>query len=366
MKYFIVISLVIFNFSISFSDSWTSFRDEKTELIGFKDSKQNIVIKPKFIFTPAKKFLNIIAVIEEISKKKYVSYYLTKDGKKVGLGNHYFWDNSPDCESDESIRFKDKKGVGFFDKKGDVLIPSKYSDATPFRNGLAIVLRGATKYCYNGKLYSAKNRCEHWRWRGGKSYLIDKNNQILIKDFKYVTDLNWLSLTVSKKKKNDKTRDFFKGVNGKYYSFINYRKEFSSWFIDSFLTAGTKSIDSKCMKKIYYWSKKKSKWINERSDIFFNRDKEIIKKRLDLLKANPHKYSISQDFLNHYIYSSEEYHKYYSLCGGVIEWKYPVFSVMLSKKDKKGIITLDPKNNLDFLRTDKGYRLISIGIKGML
>lgn len=41
-------------------DIWTAFTDEKTALIGFKDSNGNIKIEPKFLYTNARKYLHSI------------------------------------------------------------------------------------------------------------------------------------------------------------------------------------------------------------------------------------------------------------------------------------------------------------------
>ncbi len=284
MRFQIFVLLSFLLFDVSYADNiWHLFRDTKNELIGFKDSKNNVKIKPKFIFTPAKEFHNIIAVIESTENNKFKSYYLLKNGNKVGFNSHYIWDNSPDCESDGTIRFRDKKkGVGFFDRKGNVLIPAIYSNATPFRNGMAIVLKDATKMCFNGKPYSIKNRCEHWKWEGGKTYLINKQNKILVENFWYVTNLNWLSVKISDKLIKDRIWDSFLGTDGKYYSFINYEKEFNIWF-ESFLTlSDIKSLNNRSISELSVWSKKKAVWLHCQTKPFLKKNKNLILQKLNL------------------------------------------------------------------------------------
>ncbi len=356
MKFQIFLLLSFLLFDVSYADNvWYSFRNKKNELIGFKDSKNKVKIKPKFIFTPAKEFHNIIAVIEDTGNNKFKSYFLLKNGIKVGLNSHYIWDNSPDCESDGTIRFRNKKkGVGFFDRKGKVLIPAIYSDATPFRNGMAIVLKNAKKMCFNGKPYSLKNRCEHWKWEGGKTYLIDKQNKILVENFWYVTDLNWLSVKISDKLMKDRIWDSFLGTDGKYYSFINYEKEFNIW-IESFLkSTDIKSLNDRSISELSVWSKKNSEWLYLKTEPFLKKHNSLIIQNLDLFKKG--KYQILKDSLNPYILDSKHYSKHFDSCGNSLNWKYPVYTVLFQN---------EYKNSFDFLRTDKGYKLISLNLEGI-
>ena len=114
-------------------NSWTSFWNTDSTLIGFKDKSGAIKIEPRFKgFTNARKFDNIMAVTDE----KWKSYYLTKSGKIIGRDSLHIFDNGADCESEGFIRFKDKKTdqVGMFNSNGDVVIPAEYNDLTRVRN----------------------------------------------------------------------------------------------------------------------------------------------------------------------------------------------------------------------------------------
>jgi len=102
------------------NDTWTSFWNKDTSLIGFKDKNGNIKIEPKFMrFTTANKFDDIIAVTEEVEvNEKWESYYITKAGRIVGRDSIHTCDNGADCESEGFIRFRDYKTdkAGMFNK----------------------------------------------------------------------------------------------------------------------------------------------------------------------------------------------------------------------------------------------------------
>lgn len=172
------------------NDIWTAFPNKDTTLTGFKDKNGVIKIEPKFNgFTIARKFENIIAVTEEESGN-WKSYYLTKQGKIVGRDSLYVFDNGPDCENEGFIRFTDRKTdkMGIFNAEGKIVIPAEYSALTKVKNGIISVLKDAKK----------QQDGEHFFWAGGKEFLIDINNKILVEDFAYNDDLNFYSLEKSK------------------------------------------------------------------------------------------------------------------------------------------------------------------------
>ncbi|MEI9958493.1 MAG: hypothetical protein WDM90_19800 [Ferruginibacter sp.] len=69
-------------------------------------------------------------------------------------------------------------------------------------------------------------------------------------------------------------------------------------------------------------------------------------------------YNIFDEGLNPYIYESEEYKDYFNNCGESKDWLYPIKNIVISYKDKKDLL----QNHFEFLRTDNGYKLISISI----
>ena len=80
-----IIILLLFGCAINTQkdSSWTAFRDDKSELIGFNDQNGKVKIEAKYVdFIIARKFDKIIAVIEE-NNGKNETYYLAKSGAFV-------------------------------------------------------------------------------------------------------------------------------------------------------------------------------------------------------------------------------------------------------------------------------------------
>lgn len=333
------------------NDTWTSFWNEDTTLIGYKDKNGITKIEPKFTgFSSARKFDNIIAVTEEINGK-WKSYYLTKTGKIAGKDSLYIFDNGSDCESEGFIRFRDNKTdkVGMFNGNGDIVIPAEYNGLTRVENGLVIALKGAEKKYLEGG--------EYFSWVGGEGLLIDTLNNILIENFSYDNNLNFFSLEKTSTPHSDTTRKSFLAKDGSYYSFVDFEKEFRQWLKnDLFVNLTSEKLIKASYDTITWgspngWAKTdKKKFINNNFEILKNGMKEILSPNCD--------YFISKDGLNPFIYEGEEFEKYFNNCGEAIEWIYPTMSIVLSHKNKKDF----SQNHYEFLRTDKGYKLISVTI----
>ncbi|WP_163408848.1 hypothetical protein [Flavobacterium ajazii] len=330
------------------NDIWTSFPNKDTTLIGFNDKNGVIKIEPKLNgFTIARKFENIIAVTEE-ENGKWKNYYLTKQGKIVGRDSLYVFDNSPDCENEGFIRFTDHKTdkMGMFDSQGKIVIPAGYSNVTKAKNGMFIALKDAKK----------EKDGEHLFWTGGKEFLIDINNKILVENFAYNDDLNFYSLEKSKEPSKDKTRDSFLGVDGQYYSFINYNKEFKYWLENTLLQDLSKAnLEKHAFEKITYW-KEPDGWINAPKTKFISQNYTYLKLKLQELKNPKTDYFISSDGLNQFIFETEEYDVYFNNCRESKDWMYPTMDLIINPKNK----TDSGQDHFEFLRTENGYKLISV------
>ncbi len=357
------ILLILFIFSSLITEAqdiqtWFAFWDNDSTYIGFKDINGEIQIKPNLVgITSAKKFEKIMAVIEH-DNANYKTYYLTKSGKKVGIDSLFFFDNTPDCESEGFIRFKDKetKMVGMFDQNGEIVIPAKYNTLSRVENGLIVGLKGAKKDYWDKH---KESDCNHYSWKGGKQYLIDTKGKILIENFDYTKYLNFYSLKIESNSNNDSIRMEFKGVDGKYYSLIDYEKEFKLE-LKALLTNTLSHNDllKMCYDNIYYW-KDGQGWVSEPKANFMNRNFEIVKDKL-LQFASPNvDNNIFVHGLNPYIYECETFAKYFNNCGEARESKYPVMNIVINTKIDEKLV----QDHFDFLRTDKGYELISITIK---
>jgi len=331
-------------------DPWISFWNKDTTAIGFKDKNGNIKIEPKFMgMTIAHKFENIIAVSQE-ENEIWKSYYLTKTGKIVGRDSLYVFDNGPDCENEGFIRFNDPKTdkMGFFNGDGKIVIPAEYSDLTRVRNGMIIALKDAVK----------EKDGEHFFWTGGKEFLIDINNKILIENFGFNDELNFYYLEKSKEKNPDPVRDNFLGVDGQYYSFINFDKEFKAWLKNILLTDLSKeNLLKHSYDKITYWKKKDDDgWITKPKEAFMKLNYKLIKAKLLELKSTNCDYFISSESLNKFIYETDEYDQYFDNCRQAKDWINPVKNIVISPQNKNE----SGQDHFEFLRTENGYKLISV------
>lgn len=352
MKKIIILYLFLcLNFTLSAQnkDTWISFWDKDTTHLGFKDKNGNIKIEPKFMgMTIAHKFENIIVVSEE-ENENWKSYYLTKTGKIVGRDSLYVFDNGPDCENEGFIRFNDPKTdkMGLFNGDGKIVIPAEYSDLTRVRNGMIIALKDAVK----------EKDGEHFFWTGGKEFLIDINNKILIENFGFNDELNFYSLQKSKEKNPDPVRDNFLGIDGQYYSFINFDKEFKEWLKNILLTDLSKeNLLKHSYDQITYWKKKDDDgWITKPKASFIKQNYKIIKAKLLELKSANCDYHIFSESLNKFIYEADEYDQYFDNCRQAKDWINPVKNIVISPQDKNE----SGQDHFEFLRTENGYKLIS-------
>ena len=336
------------------NDTWTAFWSKDSTLIGYKDKNGVIKIEPKFQsgFTNASKFDNIIAVSEQVDQD-WKLYYLTKSGRIIGRDSLHIFDNGSDCESEGFIRFRDPKTgkVGMFNRNGDIAIPSEYDEMTRVRNGLTIALKGAKKKLWEGG--------EHYSWVGGKEILIDTANNVLIDSFKYSGSINFFTLLISTQPNSDTLRQNFKTIDGKFFSFVDFDKEFNAWLKKVLLDNFTKEhLVNATYKEVTYW-KESIGWTTETKNGFINRNYELIKTKLLQLNSKDCDYSVFDEGLNPYIYQSDEYKNFFNNCGEPKDWIYPVKNIAISYKADKNLL----QDNIEFLRTDKGYRLIALTIR---
>jgi hypothetical protein len=339
--------------------TWTASRGDDSDTVEFRDEKGKLKteIKDSAGFIVAKKFDKIIAVMEE-KNGKYESYYLTKTGKKVGQNSVYIFDNTPACESEGFIRFRDQKTdkAGMLNGKGEIVIPAQYNDLANVRGGLVMAIKDAKKKYWNKK---NNDGCNHFSWVEGKEYLIDTNNKIIIENFKHNYNLNLFSVKVENTSTKDSNRQSFLGTDGRYYSFINYEKEFKLWLNEALLGSLSKDkLIESSYNKIYFW-KEPEGWKAETSLSFINKNFEIIRDSLGTLKRKNADYFISIGGLNPFIYEGAEFDIYYNNCGQPKEWQYPVMTVVINHKTKNDSY----QDHFEFLRTKNGYKLIGMTIR---
>ena len=337
-------------------DVWTAFWNSDSTIIGYKDKNDEIKIVPRFAeFTRAEKFDNIIAVIEETGWK-WSTYYLTKSGRKVGEDSLYIFDNSADCESEGFIRFRDPKTdkAGMFNRNGNIVIPAEYNDLTRVMNGMFVGLKGAEKEYWSDENYVDK---EHFSWVGGEEALVDTLNNVVITNFEYDRHLSFYTLIKADIPSPDTIRKSFLAKDGSYYSFVDFEKEFRQWLENEFLIDLTseKLIDNS-YDTITWWS---SEWVDTERRKFVTDNFAVLRIGMSEILNPECDFLIISDGLNPYMYDNKEFEKYYNNCNEAKNWIYPVMILIISHKNKEDF----SQDHYEFLRTDDGYKLISVSVR---
>lgn len=340
------------------TDAWTLIWNKDSTLTGYQDKNGIVKIEPKFTgFQTANKFDNIIAVTEEVDGK-WKNYYLTKSGKIVGRDSLFSFDNTPDCENEGFIRFMDRKTdkIGMFNKNGQIVIPAEYNDLTNVINGLIVGLKDAEKKYWDKELHTG---CNHFNWSGGKQVLLDTLNKVLVDNFALDYNLNLNSVKRTNIPNADTIRTSFLSKDGSYYSFIDFEKEFKQWLLNDLFVNLTleklvaASYETIIWESINGWAKTdKQIFIMNNFNRLNNGMKEIISPNCD--------YHISSDGLNPYMYEGEEFEKYFNNCRQAKYWIYPTMTIIISHKKTRNNLS---QNHYQFLKTDNGYKLISVVIR---
>ena len=354
---FAVLFIVPATFAQGSSDAWMRCYNVDSTLVGFKDKNGKLMIQTKYIpsMTIADEFDKIISAVEE-NDDQWKAYYITKQGCIVGRDSLYFFDSTPDCENEGFIRFKDRdtEKIGIFNSSGDITVPAEYNGLTKVRNGLLVGLKGATKV-YD-KDSQGNTIEEHYGWENGKEILIDTLNNLLVENFPYNDKLNYYSLEIADKPSADSIRDSFKGVNGKFYSFINYERE-AEQVIREYLQKGLtpERVEELCFQEVTYWEKDAG-WLPLPKKEFVKRFYKQLEDNLHQLNIKPKTYFFSLDGLNPFIFDTPLYAKYFDNCGFSNEWKYPTVNLVLDNSEESA----RPQTHMHFLRTEKGFKLIMV------
>ncbi len=335
------------------TDTWFSFFDEESQLIGYKNQQGEVKIEPKFMgLTMAKEFNGIIAVMEE-KEGKYPSYYLTKSGRKVGVDSMNVVSNGFDCENEGFIRFRDQKTykTGMFDSDGNIAIPPVYNEISRVHNGVIWALKGAKKEYWQE--YHKESGCNHYRWVGGQHLLINTKNEILIDDFKYDRELDLYSLEIQNEPTSSPYKVSFKSVYNKYYTFVDVKKEFTYWFKNQLLPKlSVEKLREFSMDSITY-SKEPEGLVTKSKDDFSQHNYNIIIEKLLSTQIKGADFFISMSELNPFIFKRENYRSYFNTCDEAKK-QYPLMKIIINNDFDL------PQDHIEFLKTDYGYRYISV------
>lgn len=323
------------------AQQFTAIFNADSTLTGFENSGSKVALAPQFIQVGGHKFQDVVAVTKEDKEGKWHSYYLFRSMKQAGADSMYIFDNSFDCENEGFIRFTDRTTdrTGVFNREGKIVVPAAYNYVSRVTNGVLVVLQGAKKE-YEG---------EHYFYSGGKVSLIDTTNKVLVNEFKEVADMNMYSLRVEDQPSTDTTRMSYKGVNGKYYTIQVFNKEFSQWLRRDLLPDLTKEkLVANAFSEISYWDENEG-WLFEDKAKFIDKHWDFLQAKLQ----DVGEFSFLNGDLNPFIFEGPLYRQYINNCGQAKDWQYPVITILFGDSNEKG--------QMDFLRTDEGYKLIGVG-----
>ena len=198
--------------------------------------------------------------------------------------------------------------------------------------------------------------------------LIDKNNNILIDDFKYNNLIDLYSM-----KENDPTALSYRitqvGSNNNYYSFNNYEKYFEGWLEGlinriKFRKHNAKEEDpplerliNGSMPIIYVRNTKVVGSMRKvKSKPFIESNSAYLTASFIALQKKGADYFIGISGLDPYIWNEPNYEKYFDDCGEALEAKHPVLSIISNKKEGEK----NYQEIFKFLKTDEGFKLISV------
>ena len=322
------------------AQQFTAIYNADSTLTGFTNSTSRVSLAPQFVSVGGNKWQDVVAVMKEDKQGKWHGYYLFSSMKKAGADSLYMSDNTFDCESEGFIRFTDYKTdrTGLFNRNGKIVVPAVYNYISMLTNSMLITLQDANKV-QDG---------EHFFYDGGRVSLIDTSNKILVKDFSKAENLNLYSVKVEDQPSSDTTRMSFKGENGKYYTFQVYKKEFSQWLHRDLLPGLTKEkLAAHSFEKITWWDGEN--WIYDDKTAFIDKHWDFLQARLKDVAA----FNFVRGSFNPFLFEGPQYSRYMNNCFEAKDWQYPMWSIFWGGSNEKG--------QLDFLRTDEGYKLLMVG-----
>ncbi len=130
---------------------------------GYRDVRGKVVLAARYEIAQAFSPAGMAAVVDEAGWA-----YIDTAGRV--LIRPLVVDNGPDDFAEELARFRREGKVGFFDRRGKVVIEPRYSFALPFSEGLAAVCEGCTE----------QPDGEHTKLAGGRWGFIDRRGTLVI------------------------------------------------------------------------------------------------------------------------------------------------------------------------------------------
>jgi hypothetical protein len=147
-----------------------AFQDPKTNLYGFKDQNNQIILQPMYGWAYDFTVDHVADVRDAVDNSKW--YQINLSGKK--LTQRHVFDNGPDYYNSGLSRFEKNGKVGFINEKGEIVVDAKYDYADPFEYSSPI-----TTVC-EGCVVEKYKICCDITVKGGKWTLINKKGEKVI------------------------------------------------------------------------------------------------------------------------------------------------------------------------------------------
>lgn len=160
------------------------FQDPKTERIGFKNQKGDVVIPPRY---RAVYGFNTYGIADVFTDYGVSGKWLKINTLGQTLVTPYVLDNGPDYYVSGLSRFEDNKKIGFVNLKGDIVVPAQFDWASAFWFSQPISVA-----CVGCAPYKKDEHDEYPEIKGGTWGCINKKGQTVIAfDFEgYRVDTN--------------------------------------------------------------------------------------------------------------------------------------------------------------------------------
>ncbi len=148
------------------------FEDPATGLYGYSDA-YGVILLPA-IYPMAFEF-NEHGLAAVVLNQRWV--YIDKRGREII--HPVIYDNGPDPFQDGLARFEGDAKIGYFNEKGEIVIPPTFDYAFPFAEGRAVVCQGCTVEMMD----------EYAIHKGGRWGYIDTSGQVVIPlDYAFAND----------------------------------------------------------------------------------------------------------------------------------------------------------------------------------
>lgn len=205
------------------------FSDSVTELVGFKDARGRVKIRPRYhnSITTEQVLREVVPAIDTGAP-----FYLRRDGRRFGLDSVAIdMGNMPPCLREGRISFWDPatRRIGFFDPQGKVVVPAIHRSALDFLGGYSLVLPEGRQVCYNDKPRDPAKPCEYWNWQGDWN-LIDQAGNVVVDTFALPMGFSpdWFSARIVDAEA-DTSRRTWKTRDGRFLSIPSTERSFLAW-----------------------------------------------------------------------------------------------------------------------------------------